>query len=119
MDKDNFAAEVLPLTETTFLILLSLANEIRHGYAIMQDVEALSDGRVRLSTGTLYGALRRLLREGWIIRVDDAEHAELGDERNKKYYRLTGAGEHVLNFEIQRLRALLESATLRKAEATS
>jgi DNA-binding PadR family transcriptional regulator len=116
---DLSADDVLPLTETTFLILLSLANEPSHGYAIMQDVEVLSDGRVRFSTGTLYGALNRLLRDSWIARVDESVHAELSNERNKKYYRLTETGEQALNFEIQRLHALLEKASLRKAEATS
>jgi DNA-binding PadR family transcriptional regulator len=82
-------------------------------------VEVLSDGRVRFSTGTLYGALRRLLRDGWIRRVDESEHAELSNERNKKYYRLTETGEQVLDFEIQRLKALLETASLRKAEAAA
>src|SRR4051794_9827567 len=57
-----------PLTETVFLILSSISAEPRHGYAIMQDVEAMTNGRVRLSTGTLYGALRRLLDAGLIRR---------------------------------------------------
>ena len=56
--------ELLPLTEPVLLILLSLADHPRHGYAILQDTQEMSGGRVRLSTGTLYGALRRLLHEG-------------------------------------------------------
>jgi DNA-binding PadR family transcriptional regulator len=118
-DKDFSAADVLPLTETTFLILLSLVNEPRHGYAIMQDVEALSDGRVQLSTGTLYGALRRFLRDGWITRIDESEHTELRDERNRKYYRLTETGSQILKQEIRRMKSLLDIASLKTSEAGS
>ena len=59
-----------PLTEPVLLILLSLADKPRHGYSLMKDIEALSNGRVRLSTGTLYGALRRLLEDSWIQRFE-------------------------------------------------
>lgn len=117
MGNHEGAADVLPLTETTFFILLSLSSRARHGYAIMQDVEALSAGRVRFSTGTLYGALRRLLREGWIQRVDESEHPSLSDERNRKYYRLTENGRRLLDAEIRRMRSLLEKARLRTSEA--
>ena len=58
--------DFLPLSEPVLLVLLSLAEQPRHGYSILQDVERMSDGRVVLSTGTLYGALQRLLRQGWI-----------------------------------------------------
>jgi DNA-binding PadR family transcriptional regulator len=58
-----------PLTEATFFILLSLSPAPKHGYAIMKEVKALSNGRIVFSTGTLYGALRRLLEQGWIRRV--------------------------------------------------
>jgi DNA-binding PadR family transcriptional regulator len=60
--------EYKPLTEPVLLILLSLADSPRHGYALLKDIESLSRGRVRLSTGTLYGALRRLLEDRWIER---------------------------------------------------
>ena len=63
----------IPLTETTYFILLSLASKPRHGYAIMQDVQELSEGRAILSTGTLYGALKRLLELDWIVRLDNSE----------------------------------------------
>ncbi len=61
----------LRMTEPVLLILLSLADQPRHGYAILQDTEQMSNGRVRLSTGTLYGALRRLLEDGWIERLPE------------------------------------------------
>ena len=68
---------LLPLSEAVLLILLSLAEQPRHGYSIMQDVERMSAGRVKLSTGTLYGALRRLLAVEWIERSADAEAKRL------------------------------------------
>src|SRR5580692_4753207 len=61
------------MTEPVLLILLSLAGQPRHGYSILQDTEEMSEGRVRLSTGTLYGALRRLLESGWIERVKEVD----------------------------------------------
>ena len=68
---ENDILSRLPLREPTFFILLSLSPGPKHGYAILKEVEALSDGRVRLSTGTLYGAIKRLLDDDWIRRVDD------------------------------------------------
>ncbi|NLX08168.1 MAG: PadR family transcriptional regulator [Chloroflexi bacterium] len=109
--------EHLPVSEATFLILLSLAQESRHGYAIMKDVEALSQGRVSLSTGTLYGALSRLLDQRWIERVED----ELPEQssRTRKRYRLSEQGRHVLQAESQRLEQLAAMARLRLAENLS
>jgi len=98
----------LPLTETTYFILLSLAPGPSHGYAIMKDVQQLSQARVILSTGTLYGALKRLLELGWIERVDDPAASENGRER--KSYRLTQLGQAALDGEIERLNRLLAAA---------
>ena len=113
----------LPLTEATFLIMLSLAPEPKHGYAIMKDVRAFSGDRVVLSTGTLYGALKRLLESGWIRRVEDAEQAPTervparssGTGRPRKSYALTLLGRCVLKAEIERLDMLLAIARLRTA----
>ena len=102
-----------PITETTYFILLSLAPGPGHGYAIMKDVQKLSQGRVLLSTGTLYGALKRLLEQGWIERVDDPSAAENGRER--KAYRLTQLGQTALDGEIERLHALVTAAGQRVA----
>jgi DNA-binding PadR family transcriptional regulator len=99
---------VQPMTETTYFILLSLAPGPGHGYAIMKDVQKLSQGRVSLSTGTLYGALKRLLEQGWIERVNDPASIENGRER--KAYRLTLQGEAALDGEVERLNALLAAA---------
>lgn len=96
----------LPLREATFLILLSLAPQPRHGYAIMKDVEALSDGRVQLSTGTLYGALKRLLDQGWIERFDET----VVNGRERKAYRLTGLGRRILDAETVRMQTLVTTA---------
>jgi DNA-binding PadR family transcriptional regulator len=100
-----------PITETTYFILLSLAAGHRHGYAIMKDVQEISQKRVVLSTGTLYGALKRLLELGWIERVNDPMADENGRER--KAYRLTQLGQAVLDSEVERLNALLAAAEQR------
>ena len=81
----------IPLTEATYFILLSLADAPRHGYAILKDVEALSQARIVFSTGTLYGALKRLLDLGWIKRADDAGR-EPDTGRPRKAYTLTASG---------------------------
>jgi DNA-binding PadR family transcriptional regulator len=101
----------LPLTETTFYILLALAPEPRHGYSIMKEVEAMSAGRVVLSTGTLYGALKRLLDAGWIERVGEPNGA---GGRERKAYALTLAGRRVLQAETTRLGGLVEAARRRR-----
>jgi DNA-binding PadR family transcriptional regulator len=104
----------LPLREPTFLILLSLSPGPKHGYAILKEIEALSEGRVRLSTGTLYGAIKRLLDDGWIRRVDDP--LPTGTKRERKAYALTERGRRVLNAEIARLRKLVNVAQIQTAE---
>lgn len=88
------------LTEAVYYILLALV-EPMHGYGIMQQTAALSNGRVRLSAGTLYGALASLLEKGWI--------EQLPEEGRKKDYRVTPAGREVLEMEILRLAELLEN----------
>ena len=102
---------VSPLSETTFLILLILGGGPKHGYAIMKEVEELSQGRVQLSTGTLYGAIKRLLADGWINRLNLPEDSN--DARLRKSYVLSAHGRKVLRTETQRLRKLIELATQR------
>src|ERR1700733_8844268 len=97
-----------PLSEPVVLILTSLASDAKHGYALLKDVEALSEGRVRLSTGTLYGAIRRLLEDGWIERFEQEDTS-----RDKKAYRLTAKGRAQLHYEIARLGHLRHSAAPR------
>jgi len=111
----------LPLQEPTFFILLSLGEERKHGYAILKDVEALSGGKISLSTGTLYGALSRLLDQGLIERSDDTEdggHSSGGPGKPRKVYSLTHSGSRVLQAEINRMRSLLAVAARRLGEET-
>jgi len=100
----------MEVSEPVLLILLSLADQPRHGYAILQDTERMSDGRVRLSTGTLYGALGRLLEEGWIERYEEEQ-----SPRGRQAYRLTALGRRNLQQEVSRLKQLTRVATLRVA----
>ena len=102
--------ESLPLTEPVLLVLLSLAEHPRHGYSILKDVERMSGGRVKLSTGTLYGALRRLLDGAWIERVEEDE-----SPRDRRSYRLTSRGRRNLQLEVERMRDLTKLAALRVA----
>lgn len=97
-----------PLTEPVLLILLSLADEPRHGYSLIKDIEHLSNGRVRLSTGTAYGALRRLLEDRWIERFEQKDTS-----RDKQTYRLTQAGRRQLQAELKRLDQLTSAAKAR------
>jgi DNA-binding PadR family transcriptional regulator len=100
--------EARPLTEPVLLILMSLADNPRHGYALIKDIETLSLGRVRLSTGTLFGAIRRLLEEGWIERF---EHEDTS--RGKQVYRLTQAGQSRLQMELDRMKQLTRAGNAR------
>jgi DNA-binding PadR family transcriptional regulator len=104
----------LPLREPTFFMLLSLSPGPKHGYAILKEVESLSNGRLKLSTGTLYGAIRRLLDQGWICRVADPIPNDT--DRERKSYDLTELGRSVLNAEIARLQQLVTVAQMQAAE---
>ncbi|MCC8022698.1 MAG: PadR family transcriptional regulator [Clostridiales bacterium] len=88
--------KVLPLTETTFYILVALL-EPGHGYAVMQKVEEISGGTVRIAAGTMYGAIEHLLKQGWIA-------AAASDDARRKVYVITPLGRQVLGLEAQRLR---------------
>lgn len=110
-------AQNLPLSETTFYILLALAPAPKHGYAIMKEVSALSDGRIELSTGTLYGALKRLLEAGWIEPV--RERGVRQSARPRRAYALTGLGRRSLDGEIARLQTLVKAARLQTTKTRS
>jgi DNA-binding PadR family transcriptional regulator len=113
--------QYLPLSEATFFILLSLAGGPKHGYAIMKDVAELSDGRVGLSTGTLYGALKRLLEQGLIQRIPSKKSAGVAEEsiRSRKSYALSRFGRRTLESEVQRIEDLAEAARLRTSGANA
>src|SRR6478752_5090812 len=81
----------LPLPTTVFHILVALADRDRHGYSIMQDVAARTNGKVRLSAGTLYSAVRRMLEQGLIEELRESPDPSSEDER-RRYYRLTQLG---------------------------
>ncbi|MDF2821167.1 MAG: putative transcriptional regulator [Clostridiales bacterium] len=97
--------ERIALTEAVYYILLSLF-EPMHGYGIMQNVIALSNGRVNLAAGTLYGAINTLLEKQWIKAIQ-------GDENSrKKEYQITDAGKDVVKIEVIRLQELVENGKL-------
>ena len=105
----NEAKSSLPLPPAVFQILVALADQDRHGYAIMQDVSARTDGRMKLSPGTLYGSIKRMLDDGLIVEVDERPDPEDDDER-RRYYRLTPFGREVALAEADRLTTLLRQA---------
>ncbi len=102
-----------PLPSAAFQILLALADEDRHGYGIMRQVEEQSEGRVRLGPGTLYSSVQSLLEEKLIEEVgsrsDDAPHSE-----RRRYYRLTASGRKLARSEADRLAGLLRIARARR-----
>ncbi len=99
----------LPLPTAVFHILVALADRDRHGYSIMQDVAQRTDGKVRLSAGTLYSAIRRMLEQGLIEELRTSPDPANGDER-RRYYRLTDLGRAAAAAEARRLNDLLSQA---------
>ena len=106
-------ARHLPLTPAVFHVLLALADGERHGYAIMQEVTASTDGQIKMGPGTLYGTIKRLLEAKLIEESDERPDAKLDDER-RRYYRLTGVGEKVVRAEAQRYAELVARARGKK-----
>jgi DNA-binding PadR family transcriptional regulator len=102
----------LPLPTATFHILVALADEDRHGYAIIQDVAARTDGALRLSAGTLYRSIQRMLDQGLLEETRDRPAPELDDER-RRYYRITSLGTAVARAEARRLTQLVRMARAR------
>jgi len=104
-DVDQF----LPLPPATFHILIALAKEDRHGYAVMQEVEKRTEGAIRLSAGTLYRSIQRMLEQGLIREMRKRPAPELDDER-RRYYRITPLGEAVARAEARRMAELVRMA---------
>ena len=100
---------LLPLPLATFHILLALAEDDRHGYAIIQDVAARTAGELKLSAGTLYRSIQRMLEDGLIVEVRERPAPELDDER-RRYYRITPFGASVARAEAGRLTSLVKLA---------
>src|SRR5215813_14610499 len=97
---------LLPLPSATFHILVALADRKRHGYSILQDVAARTEGKVRLSAATLYSSIRRMLDQGLIEELAESPDPSSTDER-RRYYRLTPFGRQVAAAEVDRLHVLL------------
>ena len=104
---------MLPLTPTVFHILLALADGERHGYGIMQEVAARTDGTMRMGPGTLYGSIKRMLADGLIEASDERPDPELDDER-RRYYRLTSFGQRVAQAEARRLEQVVRIAQTKR-----
>lgn len=100
---------LLPLTPAVFHILLALADGAKHGYAIMQEVEASTGGTMRLGPGTLYGSIQRMLRDGLIAELPERAAPAHGEER-RRYYHLTAFGQRVMHAEAARLEDLVRIA---------
>ena len=92
----------LPLTESTYYIMVALVEPL-HGYGVMQRVEAMSEGTVKIGPGTLYGAFQALEKEGLIVKV--------GEEERRKMYVLTGKGREVLQKQIDRLAIMVRNGS--------
>lgn len=99
----------LPLPPAAFQILVALADQDRHGYAIMLDVAARTDSRIKLSPGTLCGSIKRMLDTGLIVELDERPDPDHDDER-RRYDRLTRFGREVAQAEADRLTTLLRQA---------
>jgi len=105
MEPDSF----LPLPAATFHILMAVADEDRHGYGIIQDVSASTNGELKLSAGTLYRSIQRMLEQGLLIETRDRPAPEDDDER-RRYYRITPFGRTVAKAEANRLTQLVRLA---------
>ena len=107
-------SDLLPLTPAMFHVLVALADEERHGYAIIKDVSTRTGGAVALGTGTLYGIVKRLLADGLVVESKRRPAAAEDDER-RRYYRLTDFGRRVMRAETERLEAMVHAARSTRA----
>jgi DNA-binding PadR family transcriptional regulator len=113
MNRQKDADGMLPLTPAVFHILLALSNGERHGYAIMREVAADTNGSLQLGPGTLYGSLKRMLVTGLIEEADERPDPELDDER-RRYYRITDFGMRTVRAEAERLRVAVSAAQAKR-----
>ena len=95
-----------------FHVLLALAGDDLHGYAILKEVELRTSGKVKLSTGTLYGIIKRLLADGLVAELR-SRPAEAQDDERRRYYRLTTAGRQVATAEAERMDEMVSAARAR------
>jgi DNA-binding PadR family transcriptional regulator len=113
VSKTKNPEELLPLTPAMFHILLALADKERHGYDIMREVDERTEGKMRLGPGTLYGSIKRMLKDGLIEELDERPDPKLDDER-RRYYRLTDFGYRLAVAEAERLARLVKTARNKK-----
>ena len=107
--RESKPESLLPLPAAVFHILIALAESDRHGYSIMQDVSARTGGKIRLSAGTLYSSIRRMLEQGLIEELAESPDPSSTDER-RRYYRLTRFGRRAAAAEVDRLNGLVKQA---------
>ncbi|RPJ55908.1 MAG: PadR family transcriptional regulator [Acidobacteria bacterium] len=113
MTDDPTVESWLPLTPAVFHILLALADEERHGYAIMTEIEQRTGGAFRMGPGTLYGSIKRMVASGLITESDWRPDPAIDDER-RRYYRLTELGRRLAVAEAERLERLVEAARIKR-----
>jgi DNA-binding PadR family transcriptional regulator len=109
--------EFLPLTPAVFNILLALADGEKHGYGIMQEVEANTKGQVLMGPGTLYGSIKRMLQADLIEESDERADPNMDDQR-RRYYKLTALGRRTLRMEAERLASQVQIARAKNIFAT-
>lgn len=109
MGEQKGPEDFLPLPSATLHILVALSSGEKHGYAVMSEVERLSDGAVRMGPGTLYGSIKRMLADRLIEETAERPDPALDDQR-RRYYRLTGLGQQVCTAELRRLETLIRRA---------
>jgi DNA-binding PadR family transcriptional regulator len=107
--RDSAPESLLPLPPATFHILLALADEDRHGYAIIQEISARTNGKLKMSAGTLYRSVQRMLEQDLIVETEDRPDPEFDDER-RRYYRITPFGRAVARAETSRMAELVVQA---------
>ena len=110
---DQEPSDLLPLPVAQLHILLALADGEKHGYAVMSEVETMTDGTVTMGPGTLYGTVKRMLNAGLVEETDERPDPELDDER-RRYYRLSGFGALVLDAEVARMEQLARTAEAKR-----
>ncbi len=109
MDAAREPGSIPPISRNAFHVLVAIGPEERHGYAIMQEVERITNGATRLGPGAVYTTIRRLIDDGLIEESDERPDDELDDQR-RRYYRVTGLGRAVVAAEVQRLESLVDAA---------
>lgn len=107
--RTSSSESLLPLSQATFHILLAVAEEDLHGYAIIQEVAGRTGGQLKLSAGTLYRSIQRMVEQGLIVETQERPAPELDDER-RRYYRITAFGTEVARAETRRLTQLVQMA---------